>query len=114
MTYYILSKSQTFCYVKKSTLLKRWIYVIITIQYDICYDKKMPITTMLTNRAATQITAILDNILKLIFLYENCCLLIKISLKFVPKDSINNRLTLVLIMAWCWKGKSTLFEPMMA
>ena len=41
------------------------------------------------------------NIFKQIFLNENCCILIKISLKFVDKGIINNRPALVQIMAWC-------------
>ena len=41
-----------------------------------------------------------DNIFKFIFLNENVWILIKISLKFVPKGSINNIPTLVQIMAW--------------
>ena len=42
-----------------------------------------------------------DDILKCIFLNENTWILIEISLKFVPKGSINNIPALVQIMAWC-------------
>ena len=45
-----------------------------------------------------------DDIFKLIFLYEKCYILIRISLKIVPKGPIDNNSTLVQIMA----------EPMMA
>ena len=38
---------------------------------------------------------------------------IKISLKFVPKGSINNIPALVQIMAWRWPGDMPLSEPMM-
>ena len=38
---------------------------------------------------------------------------IKMSLKFVPKGSINNISVLVQIMAWCRSGNKTLSEPMM-
>ena len=50
---------------------------------------------------------------KRIFLNENVRISIKISLKFVPKDPINNNPTLVLIMAWRWPGDKSLSEPMM-
>ena len=43
-----------------------------------------------------------DDIFKCIFLTENVIISIKISLKFVPKGSINNIPTLVQIMAWWW------------
>ena len=41
------------------------------------------------------------NIFKCIFVNENCCALIRISLKFV---SNLRRQKLVQIMAWCWTG----------
>ena len=41
-----------------------------------------------------------DDIFECIFLKENVWILIKISLKFVPKSPINNILALVQIMAW--------------
>ena len=41
-----------------------------------------------------------DDIFKCIFLSENVRIAIKISLKFVPKDPINNIPSLVQIMAW--------------
>ena len=40
-----------------------------------------------------------DNIFKLIFLYENCSIWIRISLKFVPKGVINKNPALVQIIA---------------
>ena len=54
-----------------------------------------------------------DGILKLIFLYENWIILTKISLKFVPKGTINNKPALVQIMAWRQTGNKPLSEPMM-
>ena len=53
------------------------------------------------------------DIFKCIFLNENCCILIKISLKYVLKGSIDNNPALVQIMAWCRIGNKPLFEPMM-
>ena len=53
-----------------------------------------------------------DDIFKCIFLNENARILIKISLMFVPKDSIDNIPTLVQIMAWRRPGGKPLSEPM--
>ena len=52
-------------------------------------------------------------ILKCIFLNENAWISLKIWLKFVPKDQINNILALVQIMAWRRPGDKPLSEPMM-
>ena len=49
-----------------------------------------------------------DGIFKCIFLNEIVLMSIKISLKFVFKGPINNRLALVQIMAWCWSGNKHL------
>ena len=54
-----------------------------------------------------------DNIFKCIFLNENAWILIKISLKFVPKGPINKIPALVQIMAWRRSGDKPLSEPMM-
>ena len=55
-----------------------------------------------------------DDIFKCIFcLNENLWIPIKISLKFVPKDLINNIPSLVQIRAWRWPGDKPLSEPMM-
>ena len=53
-----------------------------------------------------------DDIFKCIFLNENVWFSIKISLKFVPKDPINNMPALVQIMAWRRPGDKPLSEPM--
>ena len=55
-----------------------------------------------------------DIIFKFISMNEQCCILIKISLKFVLKGTIDNRSTLVLVMAWCRSGDKPLSEPMVA
>ena len=52
-----------------------------------------------------------DDIFKHICLNENVWISIKISLKFVPKVSINNIPALVQIMAWCRLGDKPLSEP---
>ena len=53
------------------------------------------------------------DIFKRIFFNENVSISIKISLKFVPKDPINNIPALVQIMAWHRLGDKPLSEPMM-
>ena len=53
-----------------------------------------------------------DNIFNCIFLNENLSIVIKISLKFVPKGPINNILSLVQIMACRQQGDKPLSEPM--
>ena len=54
-----------------------------------------------------------DNIFKCILLNESVWILIKNSLKFVPKGPINNIPALVQIMAWRLPGGKPLSEPMM-
>ena len=54
-----------------------------------------------------------SDIFKCIFLNENVCISIRISLKFVPKGPINNIPALVQIMAWCRSGDKPLSEAMM-
>ena len=54
-----------------------------------------------------------DDIFKYIFLNEYIWILIKISLEFVPKGSINNIPALVQVMAWRRPGDKPLSEPMM-
>ena len=54
-----------------------------------------------------------DDIFKSIFLNENVWILIKISLKFVPKGLINNIPALIQLMAWRRLGEKPLSESMM-
>ena len=42
-----------------------------------------------------------DAFSKCIFMNENGNILIQISLKIVPKGSVNNKSALILVMAWC-------------
>ena len=53
-----------------------------------------------------------DNIFKCMFLNENVQILIRVSLKFVPRGPINNISALVQIMAWHRIGDKPLLEPM--
>ena len=54
-----------------------------------------------------------DDIFKCIFMNENVFILIRISLKFVPKGAVNNIPSLVQIMAWCWPDDKPLSETIM-
>ena len=54
-----------------------------------------------------------DDICRCIFVNEKFCMLIKISLKFVPKGPIDNKPALVLIMAWRRTGNKPLSESML-
>ena len=54
-----------------------------------------------------------DDIFTCIFFNENCCILIKFSLKYVCKGPIDNNPALVQILAWHWSGSKPLFETMM-
>ena len=54
-----------------------------------------------------------DDSFKCIFLNENALISIRISLRFVPKGSINNIPSLVQIMAWRRSGNKPLSGPMM-
>ena len=58
-------------------------------------------------------TILADDILKRIFLNENDRISIRISLKFVPRSPVNNKVALVLVMAWRRTGDKPLTEPMM-
>ena len=52
--------------------------------------------------------------LKYIFVSGNCCILSKMSLKFVPRNPNNIKPSLVQIMSGCWICDRSLFEQMMA
>ena len=54
-----------------------------------------------------------DDIFRCIFMNENAWISIDISLKFVPKDPINNIRALVQIMAGRWTGATPLSEALM-
>ena len=56
----------------------------------------------------------IDDIFKCIFLNENIWISIKISLRFVPKGSVNNIRAVVRIMAGHRLGDKPLFQPMVA
>ena len=53
-----------------------------------------------------------DDIFKCNFVNENVTVLIKIPLNFVPRAPIDNKLSLVQVMAWRRTGDKLLHEPM--
>ena len=53
-----------------------------------------------------------DDIFNCIFLNENDKILIQISMKLLPRSSINNKPALVQVMAWCRIGNKPLREAM--
>ena len=50
---------------------------------------------------------------KFIFLFENCCILIQISLKFVPNSQIDNNPVMIQLVAWHRTGDKPLSKTMM-
>ena len=54
-----------------------------------------------------------DDIFKWIFLNENDRIPIQISLKFVPRSSVDNKQASVQVTAWRWTGDTSLPEPML-
>ena len=54
-----------------------------------------------------------DDSFTCIFFNENCCILIKFSLKYVRKGPIDNNRALVQKMAWRRSGDKPLSQPMM-
>ena len=55
-----------------------------------------------------------DDIFKFILLIENVFILIRISLKFATKGSVNNKSVLVLVMACCLTVDQSLPKPMLS
>ena len=54
-----------------------------------------------------------DDFFPCIFFSENCCIVIKLSLKYARKGPIDNDPALVQIMAWRRSGDKPLYEAMM-
>ena len=68
------------------------------------------LTHLPLDKMATTLTY--DN-LKYNFINDNDRIQIQILLKFVPRSPIDNKLALVRVMAWCWRGDKPLPEPML-
>ena len=85
--------------------MRKWFYVALKI-----YQLVKGLNTLRPRQNGRHFA---DDIFKCIFLNENVWILIKISLKFVPKGPINNIPALVQIMAWRRPGDKPLSEPLM-
>ena len=80
---------------------------------DILSDHELRVIMINTLRSRPYGRYFADDIFKCILLNENVWIPIKISLKFVPKDPINNIPAFVQIMAWRRLGDKPLYESMM-
>ena len=69
-----------------------------------------PVNTLRPRKDGRHFT---DDIFKSNFVTEDMWIALDVSLKFIPKGSINNIPALVQIMAWCRPGDKPLSEPMM-
>ena len=80
-------------------------------RFDVSYDQQMDVwfNTLRPRQNGHRFT---DDIFKCIFLNENICSSLKISLKFVPKVPVNNIPAMVQITAWRRPGDKPLSEPM--
>ena len=58
-------------------------------------------------------TTLADNIFICNFVNENDKISIKIFLNFVPEGPIDNKSSLIQVMAWCWTADKPLPELMM-
>ena len=54
-----------------------------------------------------------DNNFKCTFLNKNDRIPIRVSLEFISRSPIDNKLALVQVMAWSWTGNKPLPEPML-
>ena len=77
----------------------------ISYQFQLSTDRRQAIDTLRMRQNGRHCP---DTIFKCIFLSENVWIVIKISLKFVPKVQINNSSALVQIMAWWRPGDKPL------
>ena len=86
---------QTFC----SELLTHWVVLNLP-----------PLNTLRPRQDGRHFA---DDIFRCIFFNENCCILIRFSLKYGRKGPIDNNPALVLLMAWRRSGDKPLSDPIM-
>ena len=79
-------------------------------QTRVCVDFKADLTHLPMDKMAAILA---DDIFKRIFLNDNVRISIQISLKFVPRGSINNKPALIQVMAWRRTGDKPLPEEML-
>ena len=87
----------------------QWVKLISTCNFSIWYGISTNLNTLGPRQHRRRFA---DDIFKCIFFNENCCVLIKTSLKYVGNGPIDNP-ALVQIMAWRRLGDKPLSEPMM-
>ena len=121
----ILVEILTFSFKKirlKVSSVKWWPYWITSISQHIFPMAKFIFLSIIAMESGNYVNTLrprqngrrfADDTFKRIFLNENVRILIKISLKFVPKGPINNIPALVQIMAWRRPGDKPLSELMM-
>ena len=99
-------------------VLRKWLYPCIQMIRGY-YGKHVettsrpPAVARHPSRQRQNVRHFTDKIFKSFFLKENVWISIDISLKFVPKGTINNNPALVQIMAWHWSGYKPLSEAKM-
>ena len=71
-------------------------------QQDVCFHYAMD--SMMNNLVTGFVSYLISPWTKMatIFLNKNDRIMIKISLKFVPRSPTDNKPVLVQVMAWCW------------
>ena len=100
--------SESYTHAESWVIITRLSYICVRLlHHAIC------LTLINTLRPRQNDRLFADDTFKRIFFNENIRISIKLSLKFVPKGSINNNPALVLIMAWCRPGDKPLSEPML-
>ena len=87
-------------------------YLVLT-HWPLSIFKSTIFTLIITLRPGQDGCHFADDIFTCIFINENCCILIKFSLKYVRKNPVDNNPALVQIMAWRRSGDKPLSEPMM-
>ena len=104
----ILIEIRTFSFKKmhlKRLSVKWW-------HFDPSHPRLPP--SVLTHLSLDKMAAILaDNNFKCFFFNENDRILVRISLKCVPRSPTDNKPALVQVMAWRWTGDKPLSEPML-
>ena len=87
------------------------VYELILHEEDYCLHVNYSYTEFNTLRPSQNGRHFADAIFKCIYLNENVWIPLKISLKFVPKNTIENFPALVQIMAWRRPGDKLFSEP---
>ena len=80
---------------------------------QLCEQGVFIVTVIKTSRPRQNVCHFEDDGFKCIFMNGNIWISIKISLKFVPKGSVNNIPVLFQIMVWCRVGDNPPSEPML-